>query len=143
MIAIRVTDQTSSLDLNQPADRLDWVVGGQSDGWHTFIFLGIRTISIKLVAGGCLDAGSKPIKMLESSGEVSNIEWIKLGESLIADEDANGPDGHGPFDAHPKSDCPQLAVSYGFALPIAHERHCAPPVLIQPYRRNRRNDLSV
>ena len=106
--------------ISTTVERLDSIIGGQPDCWHTFILLGIRTIAIELLAGRCLDAGSEPIEMLESSGEVSNVEWIKLGESLITDKDADGLNRDGPFDGHPKPDCPQLAVSYGFASPLVN-----------------------
>jgi hypothetical protein len=104
-------------------------------------FSASRTISIKLLAGRCLDAGSKPIEMLESSGEVSNVEWIKLGESLVTDKDADRLNRDGSFDGHPKPDCPQLAVGYGFARTLDNERHGGSPSSIQPKRANGRNDF--
>jgi hypothetical protein len=107
---------------------LERIIGGQSDRWHTFILFDIRTIAIELLAGRSFDACSKPIEMFESSGEVSNVEWIELGESLVANKDAHRLNRDGSFDGHPKPDCPEFAVGYGFARPD-DERHGVSPML--------------
>jgi hypothetical protein len=70
---------------------------------------------------------ARNIEMLESSGEVSNVEWIKLGESLITDKDADRLNSDGPFDGHPKPNCSRLAMGYGFARSIYNKRHGLSP----------------
>jgi hypothetical protein len=75
---------------------------------HTFILLGVRAVPIKLIASGRFDAGSKPIEMLESSGEVSNVEWSRERNHFLRPPDASGRSRAGLKELgtlHPTSCC--------------------------------------
>jgi hypothetical protein len=103
--------------------RLDWIIGGQPDRWHTFILLGIRTVPIKFFTGGGFNARSKLVEMVESSGEVSNIGRLQFSKRFETDEHTHGLDRMSPFDAHPKPDSSQLTVRGSLTFFVTDKGH--------------------
>jgi hypothetical protein len=82
----------------------------QPDRRHALVFIWIEPVVIKFAACRALNLRSKPLKILQSAVQISDVRWIELRKRFVADQDSDGLDWGLTLDAHPTADRPRVAV---------------------------------
>lgn len=86
------------------------IIGGQSNGWHSFVFFCVEPMAIKFAARGGFDQRPEPIENFESGIQITDIRWIELRQSFVADKHTHWLNRPSALYAHPNADRSRVAV---------------------------------